>query len=196
MRVALDQTALDPLFFAAHTPARFLDQPVDDALLRRAWDIARMGPTAANGQPARILFLRSAEAKARLRPALAPNNVEKTLAAPVTAIVAHDLAFFERLPDLYPFTDARSWYAGKPDLAAITAFRSGTLQAAYFIVALRAVGLDVGPMSGFDNAAVDTAFFTGSALRSNLLLNIGVADPAAARPRAPRLSFDDACTIL
>jgi len=192
----LDAAGQDLLFREARTPLRFLDQTVAEETLSRAWDLAKMGPTAANGQPLRVLFLTSPEAKARLLPALAPNNVDKTRAAPVTAILAHDLAFFERLPVLYPFVDARAWYADKPALAEETAFRSGTLQAGYLILALRAVGLACGPMSGFHAAQVDAAFFADTSLRSNLLLNIGYADPAAQRPRAPRLSFAEACTLL
>jgi 3-hydroxypropanoate dehydrogenase len=196
MSHALDESALDLLFRSARTHSRFTPQAVDDDLLRRAWDLAKMGPTAANGQPARLVFIRSPEAKERLRGVLAPNNIDKTMAAPVTAIVAHDVTFFERLPELYPFADARAWYANDSALAEITAFRSGTLQAAYFILALRAVGLDAGPMSGFSNAVLDQEFFAGTPWRSNLLINIGFGDTAALRPRGPRLSFDDACKIL
>jgi len=192
----LDAAGQDLLFREARTPLRFLDQTVAEETLSRAWDLAKMGPTAANGQPLRVLFLTSPEAKARLLPALAPNNLDKTRAAPVTAILAHDLAFFERLPVLYPFVDARAWYAEKPALAEETAFRSGTLQAGYLILALRAVGLACGPMSGFNAAQVDAAFFAETTLRSNLLLNIGYADPTAQRPRAPRLNFAEACTLL
>ncbi|MEO0036070.1 MAG: oxidoreductase subunit of the alternative pyrimidine degradation pathway [Pseudomonadota bacterium] len=196
MSEELDQAGQDLLFHAAHTPQRFLDRPVTDETLERAWDLARMGPTAANGQPLRVLFLRGADAKARLLPALAPNNLDKTRSAPVTAIAAYDLAFFERLPALYPFVDARAWYQDKPALAEETAFRSGTLQAGYLILALRAVGLACGPMSGFDAARVDADFFAGTTLRSNLLINIGYPDPAFVRPRAPRLAFAEACTLL
>jgi len=192
----LDSAGQNLLFREAHTPLRFLDRPVAEETLRRAWDLAKMGPTAANGQPLRALLLRSPEAKARLLPALAPTNLDKTRAAPVTAILASDLAFFERLPQLYPFVDARAWYADKPALAEETAIRSGTLQAAYLILALRAVGLAAGPMSGFDAAQVDAEFFAGTSLRSNLLINIGYPDPSQQRPRAPRLDFDEVFTLL
>lgn len=192
----IDQVGQNVLFYQGRTYGRFLDKPVSEETLRKAWDLARMGPTAANGQPLRVIFLRSAKARERLLTALAPNNVEKTIAAPVTAILAHDLDFFERLPVLYPHADARSWYADNPALADETAFRNGSLQAGYFILALRAVGLDAGPMSGFDNAKVDAEFFAGTRLRSNLLVNIGYGDVAALRPRGPRLSFEEGCTLL
>jgi 3-hydroxypropanoate dehydrogenase len=155
-----------------------------------------MGPTSANCSPARILFLRSAEAKARLRPALSPGNVENVMAAPVTAIIGHDTAFYDLFPKLYPHLPLRDWYAGNPALADVTAFRNGTLQAGYFILACRAVGLDAWPMSGFDNDAVDREFFAGSTIRSNILVGIGVGDAARQRPRDPRLSFDEACKVL
>lgn len=192
----IDQVGQDVLFYQGRTYSRFLDKPVAEDTLRKAWDLARMGPTAANGLPMRVVFLRSAKARERLLTALAPNNVEKTIAAPVTAILAYDLDFFERLPELYPHIDARAWYAGNPALAAETAFRNGSLQAGYFILALRAVGLDAGPMSGFDNAKVDEEFFAGTRLRSNLLVNIGYGDVSALHPRGPRLSFEEGCTLL
>lgn len=196
MSHGIDQVGQDVLFYQGRTYSRFLDKPVAEDTLRKAWDLARMGPTAANGLPMRVVFLRSAKARERLLTALAPNNVEKTIAAPVTAILAYDLDFFERLPELYPHADARSWYSGNAALAAETAFRNGSLQAGYFILALRAVGLDAGPMSGFDNAKVDEEFFAGTRLRSNLLVNIGYGDVSALRPRGPRLSFEEGCTLL
>jgi 3-hydroxypropanoate dehydrogenase len=194
--MTIDDTALDTIFRAARTHSKWLDKPVSQALLAQAWDLAALGPTSANCEPARIVFVRSPEAKARLKPALAAGNVDKTMAAPVTAIIGHDMEFYEKLPALFPHTDARSWFAGNPPLIESTAFRNGTLQAAYFIVALRALGLDCGPMSGFDNAAVDAAFFAGTTIKSNFLINIGHGDPATLHPRAPRLSFDEACTVV
>jgi len=191
----VDDNALDVLFRNARTHSKWHDRPVSDDLLRRAWDLAALGPTSANCEPARIVFVRSREAKQRLRPALAAGNVDKTMAAPVTAIVGHDLEFHERLAKLFPHTDARSWFAGNPPLIETTAFRNGTLQAAYFILALRGLGLDCGPMSGFDNAAVDAAFFAGTPIKSNFLINIGHGDAGALHPRSPRLSFDEACRI-
>lgn len=192
----LDDTALDILFREARTHKGWRKEPVDDATLRAAYDLARMGPTSANCSPMRVVFVRSPEAKAKLKPCLDRGNVEKTMAAPATAIVAHDLRFYEHLPRLYPFADARSWFEGNEAKIQETAFRNGTLQGAYLIVACRALGLDCGPMSGFDNAAVDKTFFAGGTVRSNFLCNIGRGDPAALPPRAPRLDFDEACAIV
>ncbi|CAA7617329.1 malonic semialdehyde reductase [Magnetospirillum sp. UT-4] len=191
----VEGAALDTLFLAARTHIQWQDRPVPEALLRRAWDLARMGPSSANCQPLRVVFVRSPEAKARLRPALMPGNVDKTMAAPVTAILAHDLEFHDKLPVLFPHADARSWFAGNEPLIQATAFRNATLQAGYLLLALRAVGLDCGPMSGFDNAAVDQAFFAGTPLRSNFLMNIGYGDASALFPRGPRLEFDEACRV-
>ena len=195
MAPVLDQEGLDLLFRQARTHTKFWPEPVDDDLLRRAWDLARMGPTSVNCLPARLIFVRSPEAKERLKPALAPGNVDKTMAAPVTAIIGHDLAFYDKLPDLFPHADARSWFVGNETLTQATAFRNGTLQGAYFILALRAVGLDSGAMSGFDNAKVDQAFFAGTTIRSNFLLNIGHGDATALHPRGPRLDFAEACRV-
>jgi len=195
MNATLDQTALDRLFNDGRTHSKFLPHEVPEALLRQAWDLARMGPTSVNCQPARIVFVRSPEAKARLKPALAPGNVDKTMAAPVTAIIAHDMEFHERLPKLFPHADARSWFAGNEGMITSTAFRNGTLQGGYFLLALRAVGLDGGAMSGFDNAKVDEAFFAGTPVKSNFLVNIGYGDAAGLFPRGPRLEFDEACRI-
>ncbi len=191
----IDDAALDVLFRDARTHFAWQDRPVEEVVLRTAWDLARMGPTSANSLPARIVFVASAEAKAKLKPALIPTNVDKTMAAPVTAIVAYDLAFYEKLPQLFPHTDARSWFVGRQELIEKTAFRNGSLQGAYFILAARAVGLDCGPMSGFDNAAVDAAFFAGTAIRSNFLCNLGYGDGSKLFARGPRLSFDEACRI-
>ncbi|MFO1112726.1 MAG: malonic semialdehyde reductase [Rhodospirillales bacterium] len=190
-----DDAALDVMFREARTHTAWQDRPVEEDVLRAAWDLAKMGPTSANCQPARIVFVVSAEAKEKLRPALIPTNVEKTMSAPATAIIAYDLAFYEQLPELYPFADARSWFAGNEALIASTAFRNGSLQGGYFILAARALGLDCGPMSGFDNAAVDAAFFAGTQVRSNFLCNLGYGDASKLRVRNKRLSFDEACRI-
>ena len=155
-----------------------------------------MAPTSANCSPARFVFLRSAESRQRLAPALLPGNLEKTLAAPVTVIVACDLAFHEELPRLFPHADARSWFAGNEDLIRETAFRNGTLQGAYMMLAARAVGLDCGPMSGFDKTKVDEAFFADTTWRSNFLCNLGHGDPSKLFPRSPRFQFEDACRVL
>ena len=192
----LDDWTLNRLFRDARTHAAWTQSPVTDDDLRRIWDLARMGPTSANCSPARVLFLRTVEAKERLRPCLSPGNVEKTMAAPVTAILGHDTAFYDLLPRLFPHAAARDWFAENPALADVTAFRNGTLQAAYLILAARAVGLDAGPMSGFDNDAVDREFFAGTTIRSNILVNLGVGDAAMLHPRNPRLSFDEACKVL
>lgn len=187
--------ALDCLFRAARTHSAWSDRPVPDHLLRQAWDLARMGPTSANCQPLRVVFVRTPEAKARLKPALMEGNVDKTMKAPVTAILGQDLEFHEKLPRLFPHTDARSWFAGNDALIQSTAFRNSSLQAGYLILALRAVGLDCGPMSGFDAQVVDREFFAGTAIRANFLLNIGYGEPAALHPRGPRLDFDEACSL-
>ena len=195
MTAILDQSTQDILFHAARTHSKFKDAPVPEDLLRQAWDLARMGPTSVNCQPARIVFVRSPEAKERLKPALAPGNSDKTMAAPVTAIIGHDMEFYERLPVLFPHTDARAWFVGNEAMIQSTALRNGTLQGAYFILALRAVGLDCGPMSGFDKAKVDEAFFAGTKIRSNFLVNFGYGDPAGLHPRGPRLDFAEACRV-
>ncbi|MBC7905647.1 MAG: malonic semialdehyde reductase [Rhodospirillaceae bacterium] len=195
MTTPVDDKALDLMFREARTHSKWLDKPVPESLLRQAWDIARMGPTSANTQPARVVFVQLAEAKARLKPALAPGNVDKTMAAPVTAILAFDLEFYEKLPKTFPQVDARSWFVGNEGLIQSTAFRNSALQGGYLILALRALGLDCGPMSGFDNAAVDQAFFGGTAVKSNFLINIGYGDKAALHPRNPRLDFDEACRV-
>ena len=187
---------LEQMFTFGRTHSHWLERPVEPAVLRRAWDLAALGPTSANCQPMRVHFAVSAEAKAKLRPALAPGNVDKTMAAPVTAIIGQDLEFHDKLPVLFPQADARSWFAGNDALIAATAFRNSSLQAGYFILALRALGLDCGPMSGFDAAAVDAAFFSGTAIRSNFLINIGYGDVTKLHPRNPRLSFDQACRFL
>lgn len=187
----LPPEAMAQLYTAARTHNGWLDREVPDALLELAVDYAKWGPTSANCSPMRIVFVRSPEAKERLAPAMSPGNLEKTMAAPATAIIGHDLDFHEHLPKLYPATDARAWFAGNDELIAETAFRNGTLQAGYFILALRAVGLDAGPMSGFDKAKVDAAFFAGTRVKSNFLINIGYGDPAKLYPRGPRFACED-----
>jgi 3-hydroxypropanoate dehydrogenase len=193
---ALDAAALDQLFRTARSHNGWLPKPVTDDELRAVYELMKWAPTSANSSPARIVFVRSRQGKERLRPALSPGNLEKTMAAPATAIIGHDLEFFEKLPQLFPHADARSWYVGKPALVETTAFRNGSLQGAYLILAARALGLDCGPMSGFDNARVDAEFFAGTAIRSNFLCNLGHGDPAKLFARSPRLAFDDACRIV
>jgi 3-hydroxypropanoate dehydrogenase len=188
--------AMAQLFTAARTHNGWLDREVPDQLLELALDYAKWGPTSANCSPMRVVFVRSPEAKARLAPALSAGNHDKTIAAPATAIIAFDLNFPDKLPHLYPATDARSWFAGNDALIEETAFRNGTLQAGYFILALRAVGLDAGPMSGFDKAKVDAEFFAGTTLRSNFLINIGYGDAARLYPRGPRLAFEEMASII
>ncbi len=192
----LDPAGRDLLFNDARTHNGWTSEPVSDDTLRELFDLLKMAPTSANCSPGRFLFLHSPESRQRLAPALLPGNLEKTLAAPVTVIVAHDLAFHEQLPMLFPHADARSWFAGNDELIRATALRNGTLQGAYLIMAARAVGLDCGPMSGFDNEKVDAEFFAGTPWRSNFLCNLGHGDPSKLFPRSPRLRFDDACRIL
>jgi 3-hydroxypropanoate dehydrogenase len=196
MSSILDDSALDTLFRAARTHNAWQEKPVSDALLQAVWELAKMPPTSANCSPMRVLFVRSPEAKARLVPLLLEGNRAKTLKAPVTAIIGYDTEFYENLPRLFPHTDARAWFAGKPELIAATAFRNGTLQGAYLIMAARALGLDCGPMSGFDNASVDAAFFPEGRIRSNFLCSLGYGDPVGVRPRNPRLAFVEACKII
>ncbi|WP_017773629.1 malonic semialdehyde reductase [Paraburkholderia kururiensis] len=192
----LSDDTLDQLFRKARTHSVWRDEPVDDALLHRIVELALLGPTSANSSPGRFVFVKSREAKERLRPALAPGNVDKTMAAPVTVIVGMDMAFYEHLPKLFPHADARSWFAGNDAAIADTAFRNASLQGAYLIVAARAFGLDAGPMSGFDKAKVDAAFFAGTTVKSNFLINLGHGDASALHPRNPRLSFDEAAKIV
>jgi 3-hydroxypropanoate dehydrogenase len=193
----LDDEALDILFRKARTHNVWLDKRVSDDLLREVYDLMKWGPTSANSSPARILFLRTPEAKERLRPALSPNNLDKTMKAPVTAILAYDVKFYENLARLLPNNPAaREWFANSPQLAEVTAFRNGTLQGGYFILAARALGLDCGPMSGFDNAKVDAEFFSGTSVKSNFLCNVGYGDASKLFPRNPRLDFDEACKLL
>ncbi len=196
LRKPIDDHAFATILRDARTHNAWTDTPVPDELLHRIWEDARMGPTSANCSPIRVVFVRSAEAKEKLRPALMSGNVEKTMKAPVTAIIAHDMEFHEHLPFLFPHTDAKSWFTGSPELIEETAFRNGTLQGAYLMLAARAHGLDCGPMSGFDKGKVDEAFFAGTSWRSNWLCNLGVGDDSQLFPRSPRFAFDQACRIL
>ena len=191
----LNDDALNQLFREARTHNAWQKRDIPDALLHEVVDLMKMGPTSANMEPARIVFVKSPEAKARLKPLLMGSNREKTMAAPVTAIIGHDLEFYEKLPRLFPHADARSWFAGKPAFIESSAFRNGSLQGAYFILAARALGLDCGPMSGFDNAGVDREFFAGTEVKSNFLINLGFGDPAGLFPRSPRLAFEEIATI-
>ncbi|MHB8912460.1 MAG: malonic semialdehyde reductase [Lysobacter sp.] len=187
--------ALDQLFRTARTHNELAGEVSDDTL-RELYELLKWGPTTANSGPARFVFVKSAEAKARLGPALDEGNYAKTMAAPVTAIVAYDMAFFTKMAYLFPHVEATSWFDSKPEPALETiALRNGSLQGAYLILAARALGLDTGPMSGFDNAKVDAAFFAGTSIRSNFLVNLGHGDPARLFPRSPRLSFDEAARI-
>ena len=193
---AVNDAALDTIFRAARTQNKWQDKPVGIALLMAVYDLMRMGPTSANCSPARFLFLTTPEAKARLAEHASPGNKPKILSAPVTAIIGYDLDFAQKLPELFPHDQtAKTWFTD-PQLEQVTAFRNGTLQGAYFIVAARALGLDCGPMSGFDNAKVDAAFFAGTRIKSNFICGVGYGDPAGVFARNPRLAFDEACTLL
>lgn len=195
MKQRLPDAALDQLFRTARTFNGFCDEPVSDETLHALYDLMKWGPTSANSCPMRVVFVLSPEAKERLRPALSPGNLNKTMKAPVTAIVGRDLDYFEHLPRLYPATDARSWFAGNEPLIEHTAMVNGTLQSAYLILAARAVGLDCGPMGGFNGEMVDAAFFAGTRVKSIVLINMGYGDPAAVYPRGPRFEFAEVCRI-
>jgi 3-hydroxypropanoate dehydrogenase len=211
MKTKLPDEALNQIFREARTHTTWLDRPVSDDTLRQVYDLMKWGPTSANASPARFVIVRSREAKERLRPILAPGNVEKTMAAPVTVIVAYDLLFYEKLPRLFPPSPAmRDLFAGNPQLVEGTAKRNSSLQGAYLIIAARALGLDCGPMSGFDNARLDEEFFGAGRecrgceqeffpeghVKSNFLCNLGYGDPSKLYPRSPRLEFSEACTLL
>jgi 3-hydroxypropanoate dehydrogenase len=195
MRPALDETTLATLFSEARTHSAWSGEPISDEQLAKLYELTRLGPTSANCSPARFVFVRSAEGKEKLKPTLSSGNLEKTMSAPVTVIVAYDREFYEALPKLFPHADARSWFTSSPDFAEQTALRNSSLQAAYLILAARAMGLDTGPMSGFDRAKLDEAFFAGSTWTANLLINLGHGDPEKLHPRLPRLAFDEACTL-
>jgi 3-hydroxypropanoate dehydrogenase len=186
----------EQLFTDARTQNGYLDVPLPDETLRQLYDLLKWGPTAANSSPARLLFVRSAEAKARLLECVSPGNVAKVQQAPVTVIVGMDLEFHEKLPQLFPHADARSWFAGKPEAIRASAFRNSSLQGGYMIMAARALGLDCGPMSGFDTAKVDAAFWAGTAVTTNFICTLGTGDPSKVFQRNPRLAFEDACGLL
>ena len=193
----LSDDALDIIFRHARTHNAWLDKPVPDEMLHRLYELMKWGPTSANSSPARIVFVKSREAKGKLAPALSEGNLKKTMAAPVTAIIGYDTEFYEHLPALFPHApDARSWFDRSRELAEQTAFRNGSLQGAYLIVAARALGLDCGPMSGFDMNKVNEAFFPGGRVKVNFLCNLGHGDPKGLYARNPRLSFADACAII
>ena len=197
MSDVLSDEGLDLIFRNARTHNAWLDRPVDDALLRRVYDLAKLGPTSANMCPLRIVFVKSREAKEKLKPALHAGNVDKTMAAPVTAVIGMDVHFYEQLPKLFPHTDARAWFKDLPDsVLEYIALRNSSLQGAYFMLAARALGLDCGPMSGFDNAKVDAAFFAGTTVKSNFLCNVGYGEVSKLYPRSPRLTFDEACKVI
>jgi len=197
MGTVLEAVALDCIFRAARTHNAFTEAQVTDDQLRGVYDLMKFGPTSANCSPARIVFLRSRQAKERLRAALSPSNLEKTMVAPVTAIVAYDQEFYEKLPYLFPHNpDAINWFKGNAAMIQSTAFRNSSLQGAYFIIAARALGLDCGPMSGFDNSKVDAEFFPDGKIKSNFLCNLGVGDATKLFPRSPRLNFEQVCTVL
>jgi 3-hydroxypropanoate dehydrogenase len=195
----LDDHALDTLFRDARTQNGWQDRPVTDAELRAIYELAKWGPTSANCAPMRIQFVKSPAAKARLKPFLNPGNVEKTMAAPAVAIIGYDTRFYDHLPKLFPHNlDARNWFAGedKAAHAATTAFRNGSLQGAYFIIAARALGLDCGPMSGFNSGGIDREFWDGTSVKTNFLCSVGHGDPAKIFARSPRFEFDEVCRIL
>jgi 3-hydroxypropanoate dehydrogenase len=196
MSVPIVPEALDQLFHSARTHNAWRDIPVRDELLAEIAALMALGPTSANCEPARLVFVKSAEAKRRLEPHLSEGNRAKTMAAPVCVIIAYDTEFYENLPRLFPHTDARSWFVGDDAKVMETAFRNGSLQGAYLILAARALGLDAGPMSGFDNAGVDLEFFPEGHVRSNFLCNLGYGDPSGVRPRLPRLQFGEFAQII
>ena len=199
-RAPLPSSALDILFREARTHSVWLPTPVSDELLQQVYDLFKFGPTSANSSPARVVFVKSEAAKARLLPAVAPGNIEKVKTAPVTAILAYDTEFYEKLPKLFPVVDARSWFVGNDALIAESAMRNGSLEGGYLIVSARALGLDCGPMSGFDAAKVNAEFFPSGSpegkWRANFLCNLGYGDASKLHPRFPRLSFEEACRIL
>jgi 3-hydroxypropanoate dehydrogenase len=193
----LNNEGQDLIFREARTHSAWQDRPVDMGLLKQVYDLAKMGPTSANMCPMRIVFVQSKEAKEKLKPCLDAGNVAKTMAAPVTTIIGMDIRFYEQLPRLFPHADAKSWFKDLPEsVLEYTALRNGSLQGAYFMLAARSLGLDCGPMSGFNNAQVDRAFFAGTSVKSNFLCNIGHGDKSKLHPRSPRLSFEEACQVL
>ena len=193
--VPTSEGALDQLFRDARTHNGWQDRPITDDQLHALYDLVKMGPTSANSLPARFVFVRSPEAKRKLEPALSEGNRAKTMAAPVVAIIGMDMAFYDKLPQLFPHADARSWFVGKEAAIEDAAFRGSTLQGAYLIIAARALGIDTGPMSGIDKAMIDATFFAGTPIRTNFICSLGYGDPSKLFGRSPRLSFDEACRI-
>lgn len=197
MSKVLNAESLDLIFREARTHSAWLNEPVDDGLLQKAYDLARMGPTSANMCPMRVVFVKSAEAKEKLKPALDAGNVDKTMKAPVTAIIGMDIRFYEKMPFLYPHANAKAWFENLPEnVLEYIALRNSSLQGAYFILAARSLGLDCGPMSGFNNALVDAAFFAGTTIKSNFLCNLGHGDASKLHPRSPRLNFAEVCKVV
>ena len=195
MQQSLDQHALAQLFTEARSHNGWQDLPVADSLLEQLYDLVKMGPTSANCSPARLVFVRTRQGKEMLKPCLSSGNLEKTMSAPVTVIVAYDSRFYDALPELFPHADARSWFTGSPELIHETAFRNSSMQAAYLIMAARSLGLDTGPISGFDANALDQAFFSDSHWKSNLLINLGYGDSSKVFDRLPRLSYSKTCIL-
>lgn len=191
----LDEQALDLIFRQARTHNVWLDKPVSDAQLRQLYELMKWGPTSANSSPARIVFVKSDAARDRLAACMSAGNAAKTRQAPVTAIIGMDMEFYEKLPQLFPHTDARSWFAGNPTSIERTAFRNSSLQGAYLIIAARSIGLDCGPMSGFNEDKVNAEFFAGTSVKANFVCSLGYGDHSKLFPRSPRLSFDEACRI-
>jgi 3-hydroxypropanoate dehydrogenase len=196
MSSELDHAAIAQLFLDARSQNAWQARDIPDETLHRLFDIVKMGPTSANCSPARYVFVKSKQAKARLEPHLSSGNAEKTMSAPVCVIVGYDQAFYDHLPRLFPHTDAKSWFTSSPELAQETAFRNGTLQGGYLIMAARALGLDCGPMSGFDQDGVNQEFFAGTRIKSNFLINLGYGDPAGLFDRSPRFDFADIASII
>jgi 3-hydroxypropanoate dehydrogenase len=197
MREMLNDEGRDLLFRNARSYSYWQDKPVPDGLLRQVYDLAKMGPTSANMCPLRILFIRSPEAKQRLKPALDPGNVNKVMTAPVTAILGMDIHFYDKLPQLFPHVDARAWFKDLPEsVLEYVALRNSSLQGAYFMLAARGLGLDCGPMSGFNNAKVDAEFFGGTTIKSNFLCALGYGEASKLHPRSPRLTFEEACQVI
>lgn len=192
----LSDQSLDTLFRLARSHNAWQDKNIDDDLLKQLYDLAKMGPTSANSSPARFVFIKSAEAKEKLKACLDEGNIEKSMTAPVVVIIGMDLEFYEQLSKLFPHTDARAWFVGKADKIQETAFRNSSLQGAYLMLAARSLGLDCGPMSGFDNAKLDAAFFPDSTIKSNFICAIGYGDEAGLYPRGPRLDFNEAAEIV
>ncbi|MEM7763639.1 MAG: malonic semialdehyde reductase [Pseudomonadota bacterium] len=194
---AIGETAEDIILGKARSHFKWQDKPVDETLLRDVYDLAKMGATSANCSPARFVFVVTDEGRERLRPFLIPSNVEKTMTAPVTAIIAYDMTFYDKIPELFPHEpSAREWFTGSEEITLANAVRNGTLQAAYLMLAARAKGLDCGPMSGYDAAGLDTEFWPDGRCRSNFLCNLGYGDASALHPRLPRLDFEAACSII